>query len=137
MRTDVEKAFVEYGDAAYNGVEIPGFCGDEPMLLFYRPDMLREDDVIDVIDRMPELLANGQDEAYFDDGFARVSAYEFFFQGQDARYLDACMMGLGEWCCFMQCIALVEESRKDAFTYSDMYDAAMMELKALGVMRER
>lgn len=135
MKVDVDKAFVEYGDISYNGIEAPDFCGDEPMLIFYRPDMLADDDVIDIIDKMPELLANGEDVVYFDDGFARIEAYEFFLQGYDARYLDAYVMGAGKWHCFLQCIVVVGEDTKRMFSYSDMYDAAVMELRNLGIMR--
>lgn len=136
MKLDVEKAMIDYGNSGFNGIEIPDFCKDESMVVFYRPDMLREDDIIDLIDKMPELLSNGEQSVSWDDGFAHVEAYDFLLQGYDAKYLDAYVMGLGEWVCFLQCVVIVDDETKDSFTYSDMYDMATMEMRRLGIMSD-
>lgn len=132
MIADVEQAIIEYGEAGYNCFEIPDFAGDEPIIVAYHPERFRSDAVIGAIMHMPELFGNDDERIYWEDGMARVEAFELSLQGHDAKYIEVHVMGLSDWSLVMQAVA-IDEGEAD-FGYADMFDVVKLELEDMGLI---
>lgn len=132
MIADVELAMREYGEAGYNCFEIPDFADDEPIIVAYHPNHLRDDAIVGAIMHMPELLGNNEKNIYWEDGMARIEAFDFSLQGHDARYIEIHVMGTTDWLCVMQATAIIEGTHN--FTYADMFDAIKIELVDMGII---
>lgn len=132
MQMDVEQAMVDYGEVGFNCFESPDFFDGEPLLIFYKPELLRCDGVQEVLEGMPTILASGQDQLSWEDGLVKVDAYRFFFQEKDARYLELSVLGAGEWECVLQCVA--PDDFNGGYDYADMYNVMHDELVDEGIL---
>lgn len=134
MHADVEQAMIEYAEAGYDCFEIPDFAGDEPLLVFYHPDLMGRDRVIDALEETVSIadVVVGE-EIPLAGGNARLQAYDWFLQGEDASCIEVIVLYEGEWRTALQCIA-ARPSDAPAFSYADVFDRARIELEDNGVI---
>lgn len=134
MAVDVERAMSDYGEIGYSGFEIPILAGSDPILVFYNPTLLCDDYVMDVMDAMPNVLGETPcGSLSFCDGIAQVEAYEFPFQGEDARYVEVGIQGSNGRECVLLCIAPMNDEAP-SLSYADTYDVARAELAEMGII---
>ena len=96
MHADVEQAMIEYAEAGYDCFEIPDFAGDEPLLVFYHPDLMGYDRVIDALEEtVPIADVVAGEEIPLAGGNARLQAYDWFLQGEGASCIEVLVLDEG------------------------------------------
>lgn len=140
-KIDVDQAMQDNWNGGYNGLEIPGFYGDEPLLVFYHPEILSGySQYSQLLDVIPSLGNddNAGDYVIWNDVQGRTGVIDLGTSQQQEEQTVSIDISIiddnGEKVLAAFCFIAVEDIDSVMFSYADMLDAAIFELRDMGIV---